>query len=180
MDSKQVTKGFLNRLNKFGRIVSAWKRLWLTLLFLGWSLCALPATAQKARCSCGKSCSMPAAVNLVPEQRQAVSSETADDFCGVPLAARSVARTPGTSAPCSCKLEDNSGPGPVKLDCVVSEPMADGHDLVLACPVFRLLLAAASHPSKQVLALPAGWVLPASPPVGAHLLNLPPPRRQLG
>lgn len=169
-------------------IVSRWKRLWLTLLFLGWSLCALPALAQKPACSCARfSCPMSAtstSTQSQPFRSEAPAprcSETEDEFCGVSPLGPSVspgarAASPSRGQPCECSLEDKPGKPPVKLEEAICEPVTDLQELVISLPpLFRLLLATECAKLQQVCALPAGWLLPASPPVAANLTNLPPP-----
>lgn len=173
--------------------MSRWKRLWLTLLFLGWSLCALPALAHKPACSCARSCPMSAtsgSMQSQPFRGEALPprcSETEDEFCGVSPLAQSVSRgaraaSPSRGQPCECSLEDKPGKPPVKLQEAICEPITDLQALVisLTTPVFRLLLAAECAKLQQVCALPAGWLLPASPPVAANLTNLPPPLDRVG
>lgn len=85
-----------------------------------------------------------------------------------------------TSSDCCCEVPE-SGPSPCQLEPLHDRPvsevprtskLAESPCVSVQVLVWRAFLAPVQEPRRN---LPAGWVLPSSPPLGFWDLALPPP-----
>jgi hypothetical protein len=128
------------------------KRLWLFLALLSVGFTSLPVGAL-AQAAADGSC--------------AVASCCCEESCGCDHA----------PVPADCSIGCRDTRLPVSLQPTPAAPTPEWAVLATIQAFFLDLQPRTLHLSH--LSMPAGWTLPHSPPLGSHLLNLPPPANHL-
>ena len=131
----------------------ALKRLCLFLALLSVGFSALPSTAL---------------ARAAGEARCAMSGCCCEENCGCS------GHAPSSS---QCEFRCRESRLPVSLQPAPPVPTAEWGALVTLETYFLALKPVQLHLAD--LSMPAGWVLPHSPPLCSHVLNLPPPTSSL-
>lgn len=138
--------------------MKGWQRLWVFLLLLGWaSGTYLPAnTWEEVRCCCEQSACVAALDSPAPA---ACDCEQTGKH---------------TSKQTRCCLTEDHSQELAALDGPTPLPHPELAALQ-AIQAFCLVVQSPCVDDSLHLGLPAGWVLPHSPPLLEGLINLPPP-----
>lgn len=152
MKKDSRTEGTPFRTEHFLSNMTSLKRLWLFLALLSVGYTSLPVGAL-AQAAAESSC--------------AVANCCCEESCSCDHA----------PVPADCSISCRDTRLPVSLQPSPTTPAPEWAVLATVQAFFLEL----QRPPLQLsqLSMPAGWTLPHSPPLGSHLLNLPPPATHL-